>query len=456
MCLIQSFSVTDYFRRSTSIAPLVVFRIVYGLIMTVSTIRFIANDWVHLFYGIPKFFFSYYGFEWVKPLNEHGMLIIYLLMALSFFMVMVGAWYRFFSVLSFLTFTYTELIDQTNYLNHYYFISLVALIMLFVPAHRACSVDTWRKPELYCSDIPVVFIHVIQLQVGIVYFYAGLAKINTDWLIHAMPLKIWLISRNDIPIIGAMFNHTLIPYFFSWFGMLYDLGIPFLLLTKKYRTIAYAAVIVFHVLTRIIFQIGMFPFVMIGATLIFFPASFHNKILVCLKQLFCVKSKPVDFINGYTFSNTGVNKLCMMLLIIYVTFQLLFPLRFLLYSDKLFWTEQGYRFSWRVMLMEKMGTCYFYVRNPVTGLQTEVDTREYLTPQQEKMMSTQPDMILQFAHYLGKLYKEKGVPYPEVRVVSYVAVNGRPSKRFIDARVDLMKETESFKEKTWILPSGLR
>lgn len=456
MNFLHTHSVTDYFKRSTSIAPLVVFRIVYGLVMTASTIRFIANDWVHLFYGIPKFFFPYYGFEWIKPLSEQGMLVVYILLAVSFFMVMLGAWYRIFSMLSFLMFTYTELIDKTTYLNHYYFISLIALIMLFAPAHRAFSIDTWRKPKLYCSHIPQVFIHVIQLQLGIVYFYAGLAKINYDWLIEAMPLKIWLISRNDIPVIGTLFNHAFVPYFFSWAGMLYDLSIPFLLLTKKYRWPAYCIVIAFHIMTRILFQIGMFPFVMIGATLIFFPADFHMKLIDRLSHFFSPKRLPPDLKVCYSFSKRWMNKVAVTVLILYVTFQVFFPFRFLLYPDKLFWTEQGYRFSWRVMLMEKMGACYFYVRNPDTGLQTEVDTRKYLTAQQEKMMCTQPDMILQFAHYIGRLYQKHGVKHPEVYVMSYVSVNGRPNKKFINVDVDLMKEADSFREKKWILPSDLK
>ena len=386
-------------------------------------------------------------------MNEQSMLIVYIIMAISFFMVMIGAWYRLFSVLSFFTFTYTELIDQTNYLNHYYFISLVAFIMLFMPAHRSFSIDTWRKPTLALTQIPVVYIHIIQLQLGIVYFYAGIAKINTDWLLRAMPLKIWLIGRNDIAWIGWLFNYTWVWYFFSWFGMVYDLSIPFLLLTKRFRGLAYIAVVVFHVMTRILFQIGMFPFVMIGATLIFFPAAFHLKVMNALKKILPVKRQEISE-KILRFSSPIVPQMLVVLLVVYVSFQLLFPFRNLLYKDKLFWTEQGYRFSWRVMLMEKMGVCYFYISNPATGWKTEINNRQYLTAQQEKMMSTQPDMILQFAHHIGREYHERGIPQPEVRVLSYVALNGRSSSLFIDPKVDLMKEKDSFKPKKWILPSG--
>jgi hypothetical protein len=132
--------------------------------------------------------------------------------------------------------------------------------------------------------------------------------------------------------------------------------------------------------------------------------------------------------------------------------QLLLPFRFVLYPGNLFWTEQGYRFSWRVMLMDKAGTAFFYVIDPKTDGTDEVSPSDYLTKQQEKMMSTQPDMILQFAHYLEKIYKKKGIKNPEIRVESYVTLNGKGSRLFIDPDMNLASLKESFKHKDWILP----
>jgi hypothetical protein len=83
----------------------------------------------------------------------------------------------------------------------------------------------------------------------------------------------------------------------------------------------------------------------------------------------------------------------------------------------------------------------------------EVRNRDYLTPQQEKQMSTQPDMILQFAHFLAKEYnKNKGFTAAEVYADSYAALNGHPSQPFIDNTVDLAKQPVNFAPKKWILP----
>ncbi|MBC8155099.1 MAG: HTTM domain-containing protein, partial [Bacteroidetes bacterium] len=122
-----------------------------------------------------------------------------------------------------------------------------------------------------------------------------------------------------------------------------------------------------------------------------------------------------------------------------------------LYPGELFWTEQGYRFSWRVMLMEKAGYAQFTIKDD-TGKQITVNNTEFLTPLQEKMMSTQPDMLLQYAHRLRDHYAQRGFQNPHVYVDSYVALNGRLGRPLVDPATDLAKEQESFTPKSWITP----
>jgi len=140
------------------------------------------------------------------------------------------------------------------------------------------------------------------------------------------------------------------------------------------------------------------------------------------------------------------------LIAIFFVIQLLLPFRYLLYPGELFWTEQGYRFSWRVMLMEKAGYSIFHIKDNETGMEWEASNLDYLTPNQEKMMSTQPDMILQFAHFLSSEYKNEGYKDISVFAESYVALNGRKSRLFINPDIDLTQIEEGFGHKTWILP----
>ena len=140
------------------------------------------------------------------------------------------------------------------------------------------------------------------------------------------------------------------------------------------------------------------------------------------------------------------------ILAVFFVFQLLFPWRYLAYPNELFWTEEGYRFSWRVMLMEKAGYAQFKIKNTETGEQFLVDNTDFLTPFQEKQMSTQPDFILQYAHFLGEHFEAQGHENVAVYAESYVALNGRLSQPYVDPNVDLMKQQESFCRKDWILP----
>lgn len=437
--------------REVHIAPLVVFRIVFGLMMLGGTIRFAAMGWIDSLYIKPSYYFAYFGFEWVKPLGETGMYLLFATMGLAALGIAIGWFYRLSSALFFIVFTYIELIDKSNYLNHYYFVSIVAFIMIWVPAGRYFSMDVRRKPELKKTHVPAIYILAIKMQLGMVYFFAGVAKLNADWLFEAMPLRIWLQPHTEMPIIGWFMDKKWVAYFFSWFGAIYDLCIPFLLLNKSSRPYAYFFVVAFHVLTYMLFQIGLFPFIMIFCTLVFFSEKFHIQILAGLERILSIKKVEEPAVLSNTH-NPAHLRFFTYFLLVHMAIQCAMPFRYLLYPGKLFWTEQGYRFSWRVMLMEKAGKAFFYITNPANGLKMEVLPSDYLTPNQEKMMATQPDMILQFAHYLKKIYGEKGIENPVVTVESYVTMNGSGSRKFIDDTIDLGKEKESFKHKTWILP----
>ncbi|MBX9850272.1 MAG: HTTM domain-containing protein [Cytophagaceae bacterium] len=444
-------NIIHYLEHPVSIAPLVFLRIAFGAVMFFSIIRFILNGWVEELYILPKFYFPYYGFEWVQPLGETGMYSVFGILGVSSLLVMLGLFYRVSITTFFIIFTYVELIDKSNYLNHYYFVSIISFLLILVPAHRSFSIDTIRKPSLKITSIPVWIIGIFKLQMVIVYLYAGIAKLNYDWLMEALPLKIWLPAHADMPVIGSLLDELWVAYFFSWFGAVYDLTIPFFLLNRKTRSIAYIFVIIFHLATALFFQIGMFPYIMIVMTLIFFSEGFHYKNLSCLKAIFKSYQPQDDVLSLYSIGSYK-NRILLIILSFYFLLQVLVPFRFLLYPGKFFWTEQGYRFSWRVMLMEKGGTAFFYVKDPETGKQCEVTNCDYLTPNQEKMMSTQPDMILQFAHFLKEEYKRKGIKDPVINVESYVTLNGRGSRLFIDSNTDLSKEEESFLPKSWILP----
>ena len=436
-----------YLSKNTSASPLVVFRLLFGIMMCFSLTRFWYHGWIEKLYILPKFHFTYYGFEWVKPLGAYTY-VLFIICFLAALCIAIGLKYRLAIIVFFLSFTYIELLDKTTYLNHYYFISILSFLMIFLPANASFSVDVYLKGKSY-KNVPNWTIDSVKLLLGIVYFYAGIAKLNSDWLLKAMPLKIWLPSKYDLPLIGEnLMQQDWFHYAMSWSGMLYDITIPFLLLYKRTRWFAFAMVVIFHVFTRVLFPIGMFPFIMIVSTLIFFEADFHNKIIQFLKRFFKLKLIPVQQVQF----QLKFKKLSLIVLLVFFAIQLLLPYRYLAYKDELFWTEEGYRFSWRVMLMEKAGLTTFKIIDTKTESYFYVQNSDFLTLFQEKQMSCQPDFILEYAHYLGDHFTKQGHKNIAVYAQSYVALNGRQSQPFVNPKVDLYKEKESFKPKNWLLP----
>jgi hypothetical protein len=227
----------------------------------------------------------------------------------------------------------------------------------------------------------------------------------------------------------------------------YDLTIPFFLLKRATRKWAYAAVVVFHVATSILFPIGMFPYIMVLSALVFFDSADVDALLQQCKNHF-TKIPVYQGNDIYTFAPRKQQVLLAGLLVFFAI-QLLFPWRYLLMPGELFWTEEGYRFSWRVMLMEKTGYAQFVVQD-ATGKRVGVNNSDFLTPNQEKMMATQPDFLVQYAHLLHHEYAKRGMVQPKVTATVYVALNGRRSRLFVDPEVDLAAQTDGWAHKQWI------
>jgi len=449
-------SLFDWHREIPS-TTLAFYRIGFGALMLFSTIRFLANGWVHDFYVAPKFHFSYFGFDWIPYPNATVLYFIFAMMVLSTIGILLGFFYRISAVAFFVLFTYVELLDKTTYLNHYYFVSLIALLMIFLPANRFFSLDTYFGFTPHQKTVPKWTVGILKFQIAIVYIFAGIAKLESDWLLNAQPLKYWLHTAHHFPFFGELLKEDWVAYFFSWFGCLYDLLIVFFLLTLKTRNFAYVVVIIFHLITWILFPIGVFPWLMIFATTIFLSENFHRKIIDFLRRLF--KKENLFNDNSISFEKPNRKKLIHFLLGTFILFQIVFPFRYLLYTGKLFWTEQGYRFSWRVMLMEKTGYTEFYIRDSETKSEHIINNSEHLTRLQEKMMSTQPDMILQYAAFLQKEYADTTIYFgtnefnfknPEVHAEIYVTLNGRPSQLYVDKSHNLAAIKNDLSNRYWL------
>ena len=471
-----------YWQQETSIAPLVTFRVLFGVVVAFGALRFMAEGWVELLIGAPSFFFSYYGFDWLPRPSVAMGYQLYAIIAASALAVAVGWRYRVASIVLLLSFSYAQLIDATNYLNHYYLVALLAGLLCVVPAHASWSLDVRAGRQARYDTVPAWCAHVFMFQLVAVYVFAGIAKLNADWLLRAMPLTVWLPEHSHLPFVGSLLTERWVAYVGSWAGCLYDLTIVGWLLFRPTRRWAYVAVVVFHAATWLLFNIGLFPLIMVTSTLIFFNATWHQGVHARVRQLVAgfgeswqllptpglqlinqgstlafgrVSERPV--VRG-TSSTTprAVGEITRWLLVGFVVVQIVLPLRAYAYPGPLAWGEEGYRFGWRVMLVEKAGTATFTLVDKETGRRRNIRNEDFLTPYQTKQMAIQPDFILAFAKHLGDLHRGQDGWSEELAVFvdARVSLNARRSRPLIDPRVDLLRAENRFAHNSWILPFG--
>lgn len=463
----------DWLFHSVDGAWLAAFRVLFGIAIGISMLRFLAYGWVDRLFVEPSFQFKYWGFGWVERLPAPWMQGVFVLLAVSAAAVAAGFMFRLFAVVLTLGLVYFQLLDVSTYLNHYYLAALFCGLLAISPAGKRFSVDSWwRRRQGAVEDIspwiPVGWLYLFRFQVGLVYTFAGLAKLQSDWLIHAQPLRIWLGANTELPIIGPLFTVEGVPLIMSWCGFLFDTTIAGWLSWKKTRPYAYLAVIVFHVMTRVLFPIGMFPVFMVLAAMVFFEPAWPRELVARIARL-AQRVRLTAIAAGVTalaarvtspsprpdapLPSTQFYRVGFVVLGVYCAVQLLIPLRFLAYGGNVLWHEQGMRYSWRVMVRAKGGSTVFNVRNPATGQTWIVKPHEYLNDMQASEMSSQPDLIVQMAHHIRRDFENKGLGPVEVRVDARVALNGRRSAPFIDPDVDLTRVRDGLNLAHYVLPA---
>ena len=416
-------------RQPVDGASLAVFRIVFGLVGMLSMVRIVANGWVSALYAGPANHFTYPLLGWVRAPSTVGMYVLVAVVGVAAACIAVGWKFRVAMVVFWIGFAWIEFIDVTTYLNHYWFVTLAGALLIVAPATNDLAPRATHRP------IALGWVWLFRLQIGVVYAFAGLAKLNSDWLLHALPLRLWLPTRTDVPVIGRFLAEPSTAYALSWAGALFDCSIVALLLWRRTRLWAWFAVIGFHVVTWRLFAIGVFPWLMVGATTLFFDPTWPRDVWAratrqpprsTLGQRSPVGSpRPPRFIVAAALA--------------WALLQVAFPLRHLLLPGDYRWTGEGYRWSWNVLLTERGGDVSFRVTDTATGRTWIEDVADRYSPLQWKVMSTDAELIRQAAHLIATENRSNGLDV-EVRVDAFVSLNGRRATRLIHPDVDLAHE----------------
>jgi hypothetical protein len=257
-------------------------------------------------------------------------------------------------------------------------------------------------------------------------------------------------------------------------GLAFDLSIVPLMLWRKTRWPALALMLTFHLANTQLFNIDIFPWLMISVTLIlFYPdilpfrTSKHRHAMLdgC-----AIEGKPesgVDSAKPNVQSQPGKigelsrwNRLVVRTVVAYAVVQLLLPLRPFFYPGVTNWTDEGKNFSWRMLSrdLRAIGPPRFLTRYRMKN-RTMRDEIPFPDPSiwskhwQYSTMLKNPDQLLQFVHWQADAMRRQGARDIEIRVLLKLSLNGRKPQDYVDPKYNLANEPRRLiAPYPWIVP----
>jgi hypothetical protein len=429
---------------------LAVLRIALGLVVVLSAVRTWVYGWTDSLYAGPTHRFTYLWLGWVPQPGPLGIRVLVASTAAAGAAIALGWRTRLAAMALLVSFGWIEAIDATTYLNHYWFVTLLALLAIVVPFGATWSLDARHHPDRD-QRIARGWVWLLRFQVGIVYASAGLAKLQPDWLLRGIPLRFWLPARSDVPVIGSLLRHPETAHVLSVAGAAFDCAIVPLLLWRRTRIWAWLVVVAFHVVTWRLFPIGVFPWLMVAMATVFFEPSWPRLLARCLRRQ-PAEPMPVEaLVEAGPPAPAWRTRLLIATAAAWVVIQIALPLRHLAYPGDHRITAEGYRFGWNVLLVERTASVTFLVHDPTTGRTSTFDPSDLYTPTQLRVMGSEPDLIQQAARAIAIHEEAELGHHVEVRVDAWLSFNGRPAVRWIDPDVDLAAQPRTPWHKTWII-----
>lgn len=111
------------------------------------------------------------------------MCLVYVVLVIGVFGILLGWRYRLCAALYCLAYWYLFVIEKSRWNNHSYLFGLLATFMLVTDGHAKWSVDRGRcGGEIDQAMVPRWHYVLFRFQIFLLYFYAGVKKIDADWL----------------------------------------------------------------------------------------------------------------------------------------------------------------------------------------------------------------------------------------------------------------------------------
>lgn len=397
------------------------FRILFGILIVYQTLELYTDDFFIYSFEVPDLLLPYQFSSFLPRIPYKFINIISVFQIFGGFLILFKKYVRVGAFIYLLSFGYFFLMDMSYFNNHYYLILIISFFFCFYP--NVSKKNNFLFPKYY--------IWLFKFQIIIVYFFGGVAKLNNDWLFNQEPIRMMLEGAFN----GPVSYYTVL--FFAVGGLIFDLFIGFFLIWRK--TI-YGAVFVssiFHLSNHFIFSsgsnalIGIFPFFMIGSSLLFLPTDFYEK------KIKLTSKKLIDVTSDVSLK---LKKIILISISLHIILQLALPIRHYFIPGYVDWTSEGHYFAWRMKIRHKEGSIKVDIKDGVTGERTFVSLNSFLNPVQVKFLAENPMSMYRFFKKLEVIALDRGVQKPEFYAVWWASLNNNEQKYLVvDSTINLLE-----------------
>lgn len=461
--------------RPTDPAALGIFRCLFGLLMAVDVTQ--ERGLSHLDYkyldGAPVCRFPLFNF--LEPLPLDWMYLVYLVMFLGALGIMLGCFYRLSCLMFISTYWYVFFLDKTAWNNHSYLYGLIGFQLTIMDGNRYWSLDGLRKPSIRNAHVPLWNYTLLRTQIFIVYFIAGVKKLDADWvegysmsyLAHHWlfdPFKVIL----PVELVSLLVVHG--------GGLVLDLTAGYLLFFDATRPVAIFFVSYFHCMNSQLFSIGMFSYTMLATSPLFcyadWPRRFFARFPSFLSGVLPLTSEEIQPSTSCFYPEVCSSrrseqqqsqnpakpskmrfkhKLATVFTLLYIAEQFFMPYSHFITKGYNNWTNGLYGYSWDMMVHSRS---HQHVK--ITYKDGKTGEIGYLNPgvfTQSRRWKDHGDMLKQYATCLSGLLPRYNISDPEIYFDIWVSINERFQQRIFDPRVDIVKaEWSPFKPNPWLMP----
>ncbi|CAH2274889.1 vitamin K-dependent gamma-carboxylase [Pelobates cultripes] len=399
-------------------------------------------------------------FNFLQPLTLDWMYLTYVIMLLGALGITLGCFYRLSCLLFLLPYWYVFFLDKTSWNNHSYLYGLIGFQLTLLNANRYWSIDGFLNPRKRNAHVPLWNYTLLRTQIFIVYFIAGIKKLDADWVEgYSMGSlsRHWLFDPFKLIMSEEMTSLVIV----HWGGLILDLTAGYLLFFDVTRPAALFFVSYFHCMNSQLFSIGMFSYTMLATSPLFcypdWPRRLVAKSSSCLHWLLPATQPPQESAACVYPGRKGKSqsrlrhKIGAAFTVLYIIEQLFLPYSHFITQGYNNWTNGLYGYSWDMMVHSRSHQhVKITYKDGITG---EIG---YLNPgvfTQTRRWKDHADMLKQYAVCLHGLLGAYNISEPEIYFDVWVSINDRFQQRLFDPTVDIVKADWSpFRRTPWLKP----